>query len=697
MNRRASAVLLLSTVLVCAAAAQQRNIRISSFPIVAIADGRSQVAITAEVRESSGVFVPDGTRISFATTLGQFRETIVTTTNGFARAILVSGNIAGIAKIRANDVSGLSTPAVLDFEFVSDKTQLSSAQEFVEVTTDDNLEYAYTPHILWASSSKQGVHIRYRDTTIEANDLQLDTQTLEIRAKKVRIKIKNVTRDFEELFYSLKSRKGFGITTFTGYPFPPTLLPAGPFLLAGVEPLPEEEGTGYRLARKRNFYSFLNLNRNQVERPTKAVDTNLLLFKNFDKEQMTLTAKRATVFPGRYIQFAKAEFRLYGERVLFPLPLYQLSLNSGQNQLFGESIITLNNSTLGVNYPYYVGLQPGETSLVRFRTGQSYGRGINVNRGVFFDYELNWNKGDDMQGGLVWTGLGRDDYGIGFRQFNRLNPRTNLSFQLDAPAGRSLFGAASLSQQALGFNWTANASGNKSLVGIRNSSQSTNFIAETEPIKTGKLPLRLYYGVRVDSSQSSFETLVADPNDPNNTLSSNITQNQQSYGLIVRGVTQSLKVDNKSSVQLGFILNQLNGSNVIQPITFSGQAIMQSNLAKGLSNTLTFDYVRDPLSEGALGRYRLTTQASYFEGNVRASVFANRSLDIDRFSLFSDISYLLNKKIRLGYQYTLDRQVGGSLVDYNVVLGFRIEGSEIGLVYSARTQRIGFQLGGAAF
>lgn len=697
MNRRASAVLLVSTLLTCAALAQQRNIRISSFPIVAIADGRSQVSISAEVRESNGNLVPDGTRISFATTLGSFRETVVSTSNGFARAILVSGNIAGIAKIRATDVSGQATPAVLDFEFVSDKSQLSSAQEFVEVTTDDNLEYAYVSNILWASSAKQGVHIRYRDTTIDADDIQLDTRTLELKAKKARLKVKNVTREFEEMFYSLKGKKGFGITTFTGYPFPPTLLPAAPFWLAGVEPLPEEEGQGFRLARRRNFYGFLNINRGQVERPTQPVDTNALIFKNFDKEQMTLTAKRATVFPNRYIQFAKAEFRIYGERVLFPLPLYQLSMNSGQNQLFGESIITLNNSTLGVNYPYYVGLKPGETSLVRFRTGQSYGRGINVNRGVFFDYELNWNKGDDMQGGLVWSGLGRDDYGIGFRQFNRVNQRTNLSFQLDAPAGRSLYGAASLSQQALGFNWTANASGNKSLVGLKNSNQSTNFVAETEPIKAGKLPLRLYYGLRVDSSQSSYESLTADPNDPNNTITTTTTQNQQSYGLVFRGVTQSLRVDKKSSVQLGFILNQLNGSNVIQPITFSGQAIMQSNLGRGLSNTLTFDYVRDPLSESALGRYRVTTQASYLEGNVRTSIFANKSLDIDRFSLFSDISYFLSKRARLGYQYTLDRQVGGSLVDYNIVFGYRIEGSEIGLVYSARTQRIGIQLGGAAF
>ena len=694
MNLRSQALLFAIAVLSATSTAQQRNIRLSSFPSVAVADGRSQISVTAEVRESNGNLVPDGTRISFATTLGSFRDTIVTTSNGLARAILVAGNISGIAKIRASDLAGQSTPAVLEFEFVSDKSQLSSALEYVEISTKDYLEYAYDNQIVWASSPNYGVVLRYRDVQINADDLQLNSRTLEVRAKKARLKIGKVTREFDELNFMLKARTGFGLASFVGYPFPPTLGTAPPYILAGIEPKPD--GMGFRLAQKRSYYGFLAINRTKVDRPQKPVDPSLLEFNTFDKSQYTLTAKKATVFPNRQIQFTKADIRIAGEKAL-SFPLYQLNMNAQQGQLLGENIVSVNNNELAVNYPYFTSLRPGQTSLVRFRTGQSYGRGVNVNRGVFFDYELNWNKGDELQGGLVFSGLGRDDYGLGIRQYSRLNPRTNLSLQLDAPAGRSLFGAASMSQQAPGFNWTLNANGNKNLIGTRNTSQSLNFTAETDPIKVGKLPLRLYYGVRADSSQSSFESLSADPSNPGNTIITTSSYSQQSYGLQFRGVTQSLKINNRNSMQLGFIFNQLNGNNIIQPLTFSGQAILYSNLSRALSNSLTFDYVRDPLSEEALGRYRLTTQSSYRLGNTYANVFANKSLDIDRWSLFSDVSYRLSKRWRLGYQYTLDQQSGASLVDYNIVLGYLLEGREIGLIYSQRTQRIGFQLLNSSF
>ncbi len=60
-------------------------IRLNAFPSVSVADGRSTSTITAEVRDLNGRTVPDGTKVVFTTSLGSFRESVITTTGGTAR------------------------------------------------------------------------------------------------------------------------------------------------------------------------------------------------------------------------------------------------------------------------------------------------------------------------------------------------------------------------------------------------------------------------------------------------------------------------------------------------------------------------------------------------------------------------------------------------------------------------------------
>ncbi|MER3496096.1 MAG: hypothetical protein C4320_04405, partial [Armatimonadota bacterium] len=79
--------------------ADQKLIRLTTFPTVAMADGRSQITVSAEVRSLGGALVPDGTRVVLATTLGVFRENVVVTSGGLARGLLVSSSIPGVAKI----------------------------------------------------------------------------------------------------------------------------------------------------------------------------------------------------------------------------------------------------------------------------------------------------------------------------------------------------------------------------------------------------------------------------------------------------------------------------------------------------------------------------------------------------------------------------------------------------------------------
>ena len=100
----------------------------------------------------------------------------------------------------------------------------------------------------------------------------------------------------------------------------------------------------------------------------------------------------------------------------------------------------------------------------------------------------------------------------------------------------------------------------------------------------------------------------------------------------------------------------------------------------------------DGFNDALLGRHRLSMQGYYNKGGANFSFFLSRSLDIDRQSLYADGSYRFAPRWRLGYSYTLDQYLGTSFRDYNVFLGFGLGFREIGLVYSQRTGRIGFQL-----
>lgn len=59
------------------------------------------VTITANVIESAGVAVQNGTEVNFMTTLGTMDPAVALTTNGRATARLLAGTSAGVAEVRA--------------------------------------------------------------------------------------------------------------------------------------------------------------------------------------------------------------------------------------------------------------------------------------------------------------------------------------------------------------------------------------------------------------------------------------------------------------------------------------------------------------------------------------------------------------------------------------------------------------------
>ena len=199
---------------------------------MSVADGRSTTTITAEVRDSRGNLVADGTKVSFESTLGLFREALVSTTGGFARAVLQAGGVPRIATITVKTVDTLSQPSTIEFEFVGDRSDLSSATEYIELVSPGYMEFVPDSRIMAASAPNKAVSIRYRNVVIEADDIQINISRYEVRARNARLKVGKLNREFDELYFKLKDRTGIGTGTFKA------ILPS-PFKMEGFVPRPQ--------------------------------------------------------------------------------------------------------------------------------------------------------------------------------------------------------------------------------------------------------------------------------------------------------------------------------------------------------------------------------------------------------------------------------------------------------------------------
>ncbi len=655
-------VLAVMTVLaaVCMAHADA-TLRIDCFPSVSVADGRSTVTVNANVYDNSGRAVPDGTQVVFTTTLGSFRSPVVSTANGLAQAILVAGSIPGTAKITATALA-FNAVSTQEFEFVGDRTMLSTAKEYIEVTAPNYLMYSMDQRIMGAAGPNKGVTLRYRDIEIEADDLQVNVSSYEVRARKAHMKVGKVDQYFDELYFVLNQRKGFGTTTFEGEVV--EFAGGSPFLVP--------------VKSKKTRYGIAEISGGSVHEPIHNYNVEMFTFEELIESTSGVAAKKATIFPRKHIQFQKADIYI-GTTKVASLPLYQLPVYA-QTPLVTDQIVNVNDNQLSVNYPHYLSLKPGLTSLLRFRTGEKYGRNGGVSHGAFLDYELSWNRGDDMEGSLIVTGLARNDWGLGLRQYLRIDDRTVASAQIEFPAHRSMYGSASFSRQFDGFQLSMSASHSRSLQGTKFANQSYQMVLEKDATKLGELPFRLYYGLTATSFTSD-------------SLGGKI--NQSAVGMRLRAQMIPQILDSHTMMNASFAATKQQGHNTLSGIGYSADMSISRRLGPGSSALLGYSFADDGFTSSIVGKHSLNLQGYMERGRTYLSLFGSSGLDVDRFSFFADASYRVSGLWRLTYSYTFNRYVGDSYLENILGLNYRLGFREIGFTWSTKTKRLGFQVLGA--
>ncbi len=644
------------------ASAQTGSIQMTAFPGVSLADGRSTITITAEVRDNGGSLVPDGTQVVFETTLGTFRETVVTTQNGFARAVLVASSIPGEAKVRAGSLK-FGALASMEVVFVADRSLLSSANDYVEIVAPRAMAYSLEEKVLQANGENRGVHLRYKDIVIDADDIELIVPNHEVRARNAKVTMGDKSWEVDRLYMRLNQRKGMALATVKEpfYRFSRSWIIAVPV-----------EGERERQVPMEVTSSGLNVVQTFV--PTAQFD-----FKDISYSLTIIEAKKAIAYPARQVDFYRANV-IVGEQSIMKVPLFRASTQP-QSPIITEQFLNVSNNDLAIDYPYYLDLRPGQMSLLRLRYGSSLGSGVGRTGGTYLDYEFNWNQGADMDGGLRISGLARKDWGVGLRQMWRPSPRTTFSAQLDFPAHKSMFANVNLSNDFDGFNANLNASHGQSIQGLRFQNNQYSMILEKDPIYIGD-SARLFLGL--NAVQTNFVSPTSD-------------NTQQRYGLRARLIGNTMRLGPGQSLNLSYVAGHYSGTNLSSPFTHQATLALTTAFPNGIYLQTNYDFVMDGITDTALGRHRLSSEAYYNRGSYSIHGFVAKSLDVQRLNASVQFNYRASSLWRLNYGYYLDQYLGATYLDQTVILAYRIGFREIGLSYSARRNRLGIEILGTTF
>ena len=651
------------------------SIRLTSYPSVSVADGKSTVTISAEIRDQSGKLVPDGTRVVLTSTLGDFRENVVTTVAGIARGILVAGSIPGMATITAKSLTGDSSPTTLEYQFVGDRSQLSSAKEYIEIVAPSYMQYTVDTHIIGAAGNigvagtkDKPVTVRYREIDITAADIQLNIPTYELRARNATLKMGRVTQHFDELYLKLNTRFGLGTTNFK-IKRSDTFVTFG----KGIAFVKLQDNGSVSIPDETVRYGLAEIHRDGLT-PSVNNDSTLFRFEDISGSPSTVSAKKAIVFPKREVQFQKAEIFVANNKAM-SLPLFEVPLTGVSSPLVTDQIISVNSSNIGINFPYYISLRPGVTQLFRFRTGEVAGRSAMTDHGAYLDYEFNWNRGDDMEGGMSVQGIGRNDWSIGANQYIRFNDRTSAFAQVLTPSGRSFFGTGNVSEQFNGYSASLTGSATRTLTGIQYSESNTSAVIEKDPIKIGNTPFRLYPGLTATTEANQLDH-----------------SSQSGAGARLRAQSIPMVIDSNTNLTTSFQASYLKGRNEMNGVQYLASATVSKRLSSAMSLIATYDFTHDGFNDRVLGEHRLSMQAYFNKGRFNMSLFGAKSLDLERSSVFGDLSYRVSNQWRLTSGYTYDRYLGNTFLDYNFGFTYRLGWREVGLIWSEQTKRVGFQL-----
>jgi hypothetical protein len=646
-----------------AALGQQGTVTVSSFPVILQADGKSRSTVSATVRDNRGNLAADGTQVIFEATGGTVGEPVVRTRGGVAQTSFRAGGAPGTARVRAKSNLQSAVGAV-EIELVSDGSALSAAKDYIEVSAPVFLEYSTTERIIQAVGSDDPIIIRYRDIEIEAMTIQLRVPSYELKAFDAKVKIGGEIFELQEMIFSLNRRTGQGLG----------LAPASKYKISYSGLLPEVQKVEFEKAQP------VSISAKGLKPLEGAYDSRRMAFVDLSTSVSIIEARHAVAYPAKEVQFQRANMKVGGLSVQ-KVPLLAISIHTA-SPLATDQYFNVTSNQLAVNYPYYLDLAPGRSSLIRLRHGTLFSSGAGAGGGTWLDLEQQWNSGPRAEGRAILSGMNRDDWGASLRQTYNPDNVNSLAFQVDVPARRALYGNFSWSSYGQGFTSVFSANSSRALRGQRSESDSLSLQLEGDPIRMGSIPAQLHVGLQADQSRSRLSDEV---------------RRREAAGVTTRLNFQTIPLGRNSSLQAGWSGTRWLAGQSGSPFASQGSLTLSTTLAPGAALSTTYDFLNDGLNSDLIGRHRLSTEALIQKGSFNFRGLLSQSLDRSRANANLAADWQFSPLWRLRWEYFWDDFDAQDYVDQTFILGYRLGFREIGMSYSGRTRRVGLEILGARF
>ncbi len=402
--------------LFCARPCGAQGGRLGNYQISAVpnprsvaADGKTAARIRIEVRDTNGQPAPDGTKVVVSTDIGYVGESefdrtkalTVETASGFAM-VFAASDTPGLATIKISVGASRSNNVYLEF-----RPEGQAAGPELRVVQVDGAWVGYSVD-LNIIEARDHASVEYGGMTVsEADIVQLDVSTMDLRAQPVTITRDEQKLAGEGLFFQFYSKRG-ALQQLTD---------------AGLQQV---------------SFDLYNLEARSLDWDLPSNAFSLLPVVG----ETWLVADRITVFAGEKIVLHNADIYVGSDKVMSLPPYWVLAMpgytGASHSQILGVS----SDGGLAVDLPFFYCVSDTRTGAVELRRGAPSGSVIareGWGLGLREEYRTQSAEGE-----LVLAGLPYSDWGMEWRDTRDVFGGILGDFSVGWPDHRSFFADANL-------------------------------------------------------------------------------------------------------------------------------------------------------------------------------------------------------------------------------------------------------------
>jgi hypothetical protein len=656
------------------------SLNLRAAPELVRADGQSRTTLTAEVRDSDGSLVPDGTLVHFTTTAGQI-ENVAPTVAGRARATFTSDAIPGVAQVSA--FSG-SSSASITVRMVEDPEAIGPS---ARVLTLDGRYVAYSESMGVLEAIGEA-RLTWKRQTISAQMIQADLGRSVIRARgSVRIESKRGQRPAAAPPAPLTPPSTGALASETPPDKPAccALAPDAPHLHGDYLALDMMSDQGTLVSG--DTWQVIDLpSLTPLAAGTNGPDP--LQWTELQDSDMLWKAERIVAVPGQKVQLRKTEAFVGGQRVV-RLPYHEISLAEGVATQ-GQQYVGVGSNGLAIDLPYFLQMNPGASTSLRLRHGARSGFGwYGTNPGWQLDLERRYGLPGATEGTLSLGRITDGDWGVFWNHTQRLAKGTQAYALVEYPAHRDLYSNLNLSRQgrqgSLGLNLSAHKLQDRTL------GRTFDINAQTAPRSLGHSGVRLSLESRLyDSRGGDFVAFNGERYEVEPSYSREV-------GL--RLAPALLKVG-RGGLSSWVSLKHVWGSQDRTGIGMAGALAFSQPMGRTGGLTLNYSYNRFPGNTfyGTAGRQNLSASLRLAPTRrLFLGAFGTMGLDSPNRSFSTSAAYSFGPLWRLELQQTAYQFRTLQEQDLQLGLSRAIGSREVTFYWSRLRHRLMFEITGGAF